>query len=174
MTNFGGVKTGAIVTCKTERSQDGWGGAVRGTARIIRRGGRVRNVCCSEASQAVPARSSVKGGLEAKVKLWEVKNINKDDGKWTFGSTQQRREGQDFGRIFCLVGTIMMKLWSRLECCVLAKTLKPNLGKVAWEACSATWLLVAGSAFILWPRKTTENLSGIRRLRDPKLEIDVN
>jgi hypothetical protein len=41
-----------------------------------------------------------------------------------------------------------------------------TIGRVAWEACCATWNLGTNSAFALGPRKTMENLDRVGQLQD--------
>jgi len=49
--------------------------------------------------------------------------------------------GEHMGRIFCLGGSIMRKLGSVCEACVLEKILKLMLRRAAREACRAAWIL---------------------------------
>jgi hypothetical protein len=41
-----------------------------------------------------------------------------------------------------------------------------TIGRAAWEACSATWILGTNSAFALGQRKTTENSDQVGRPQD--------
>jgi hypothetical protein len=43
----------------------------------------------------------------------------------------------------------------------LDKIFNVTIGRAACEACSATWILDTNSAFVLGPRKTTENLDRV-------------
>jgi hypothetical protein len=43
----------------------------------------------------------------------------------------------------------------------LGRNFYVNIGRAAWEACSATWNLGTNSAFALGPRKITENLDRV-------------
>jgi hypothetical protein len=57
--------------------------------------------------------------------------------EWTFGSYEQRKE---------------------VEQVAFDRKVDVNIGRAAYEACSATWDMDANSAFDPGPRKTTKDL----------------
>jgi hypothetical protein len=59
------------------------------------------------------------------------------------------------------------EIWILIWGAVLGRNFDVNIGRAAWEACSATWNLGTNTTFALGPRKTTENLDRFGRSQTP-------